>query len=59
MTFNELRKLIQSKFDFEISLEKPYKLCDFRPAYGFLFEEYLKEFRFVFISTIYRAVNEV
>ena len=46
MTFNELRELIQSKFDFEISLEKPYKLCDFRPAYGFLFEEYLKEFRF-------------
>lgn len=46
MTFNEFRELIQSKFDFKISLQKPYKLCDFRPAYGFLFEEYLKDFKF-------------
>ncbi|EHK2427507.1 hypothetical protein KCL47_003063 [Clostridium perfringens] len=46
MSFDELRELIQSKFDFEISLEKPYKLCDFRPAYGFIFEEYLSDFRF-------------
>lgn len=46
MTFNELRKLIQSKFDFQISLQKPYKLCDFKPAYGLVFEEYLKDFRF-------------
>ena len=25
----------------EISLSKPYKLCDYKPAYGFLFSEYL------------------
>ena len=46
MSFAELKKMIQSKFDFQISLPNPYKLCDFRPAYGFLFEEYLKEFEF-------------
>lgn len=44
ITFNEIKEEIQKKFDFEIFLEKPYKLCDFRPAYGYIFEEYLKEY---------------
>lgn len=46
MTFAELKQLIQSKFDFQISLEKPYKLCDYKPAYGYIFEKYLSEYRF-------------
>ena len=39
MSFRELKIRIQSKVQFSISLEEPYKLCDFRPAYGFLFPE--------------------
>ena len=46
ITFEKLKKIIQSKFDFEISLEKPYKLCDYKPAYGYIFSDYLKEFDF-------------
>jgi len=46
MTFSELKEKIQSKFDFKIGLEKPYKLCDFRPAYGYIFEDYLKGYDF-------------
>lgn len=46
MQFSELRQYIQSKFDFELSLEHPYKLCDFKPAYGFIFSEYLEEYDF-------------
>lgn len=46
MTFNNLRELIQSKFDFEISLEKPYKLCDYKPAYGYIFEEHISNYEF-------------
>lgn len=46
MSFYELKALIQSKFDFPISLEKPYKLCDYKPAYGYIFEEYLSEYKF-------------
>lgn len=42
-TFNEIRSLIQSRFDFEISLETPYKFCDFRPAFGSIFSEYLTD----------------
>ena len=46
MSFDDLRILIQSKFDFEISLNSPYKLCDYKPAYGYLFEEYINEYSF-------------
>lgn len=46
MTFLELRDLVQSKFDFPISLARPYKLCDYKPAYGYIFEDYLQEFGF-------------
>lgn len=45
-TFKEIKHRFKSKFDFEISLERPYKLCDFRPTYGYVFEEYLSEYDF-------------
>lgn len=46
MTFEEMHDLIQSKFDFEISLKYPYKLCDYRPAYGYIFDSYIIEYPF-------------
>lgn len=46
MSFFELQEKIRAKFDFPILLEKPYKLCDFKPAYGFIFEEYLSNYSF-------------
>jgi len=33
---------IKEFFDFKISLTTPYKLCDLKPAYGEIFEDYLK-----------------
>jgi len=39
--FEQLRQKIQSFYDFQISLEAPYRLCNFRPAYGEIFKEYL------------------
>ncbi len=39
MTFRDFVKHIQSFFDFKISLEKPYKICDFRPAFGVIFQQ--------------------
>ena len=41
-TFQEITRLFQAKFDFELCLKSPYKLCDFRPAFGELFSSYLK-----------------
>lgn len=45
-TFDEIRACFQSFYDFPISLDKPYKLCDFRPAYGEIFYEYIKDYDF-------------
>lgn len=45
-SFEQLKVYIQKKFDFVIALDKPYKLCDFKPAYGYIFEEYIDEYAF-------------
>jgi hypothetical protein len=44
--FEELAARIRTCFDFPISLESPYKLCDFRPAYGEIFREELEGYDF-------------
>lgn len=46
MTIDDIRMLFSRKLGFNVSLNRPYKLCDFRPAYGILFEDYLKKFDF-------------
>lgn len=46
MNFTELQKKVQSCFDFKIYLGKPYKLCDYKCAYGLIFEEYIKNYDF-------------
>lgn len=46
MTFNELKCFMRDKFEFPLSLTNPYKLCDFRPAYGYIFEKYIKKYDF-------------
>ena len=35
---------IQEKFDFKIEIIRPHKLCDFKVAYGYIFEDEIKEF---------------
>lgn len=42
VTFSDIKLLFRSKFSFDISLDKPYKLCDYRPTYGYVFSECLK-----------------
>lgn len=44
--FAAIQTMIQQKFDFPIVLHQPYKLCDYKPAYGFLFSEYLEGYDF-------------
>ena len=38
--------LASKKLALPINIEFPYKLCDFRPAFGILFEEYIREYSF-------------
>lgn len=44
ISFEEIQQLFQSKFDFKIALDSPFKLCDFRPAFGYVLQEYLKDY---------------
>lgn len=45
MSFSVCRELFQNKFDFSVSLS-PYKLCDFKPSYGYVLENYVKGYDF-------------
>ena len=45
-TFNKIKKYVQSKFDFPIVLNYPYKFCDLKPMYGYIFSDYLKQYPF-------------
>lgn len=44
MQFVECRELVQSKFQFDIILQNPQKLCDYKCAYGLIFSDYLQNF---------------
>ncbi|MDO4269908.1 MAG: hypothetical protein Q4C72_03190 [Eubacteriales bacterium] len=44
MSFAECQKVVQAPFDFKVEIPRPHKLCDYRAAYGLIFEEYLKEY---------------
>ena len=46
ITFESFRRKIQSFYDFTISLDTPYKICDFRPAYGEIFSTELEGYDF-------------
>lgn len=43
-SFEDIKKRAQHIVDFKISLSRPYKLTDFKPAYGKIFADYLKKY---------------
>ncbi len=44
--FGDFTSLIQKKFPFESALPNAYKLCDYKPAYGYIFSEEIKKYDF-------------
>ena len=46
MTFADYRQMVQEKFDFPIVLDRPYKICDYRPAFAYIFSDYIKGYDF-------------
>lgn len=44
MSFEDVKELINAKFGTFIST--PYKICDYRPAYGVIFSKYVKGYDF-------------
>lgn len=45
-TFNDMIQKIQKNFNFKILIDRPWKLCDFKVAYGEIFSEDIKEYDF-------------
>lgn len=43
-SWNNFKLEIQKKFKIPVSLKYTRKLCDYKPAYGYLFEEYIKKY---------------
>ena len=46
LSWEELKHKFENVLEMPISLEKPYKLCDFRPIFGMAFADELKEYDF-------------
>ena len=46
IAFKDFRSRLQSEFEFEIKLESPYKLCDYKPTYGNVFKKELLQYDF-------------
>lgn len=51
-TLQSCNNLFTEKLGFEVQFTNPYKLCDFKPAYGFLFSSYIKEYDFWGVTDI-------
>ncbi|QCX37204.1 hypothetical protein FF125_01640 [Aureibaculum algae] len=45
-TLRNFNALATEKLKFEVNVEKAYKLCDFKPAYGIIFSEFVNEYEF-------------
>ena len=46
MSFDQFREMVQNKFDFPIVLDRPYKICDYRPAFAYILSDYVKGYDF-------------
>ena len=46
MRFEDFRLIVQKAFDFQIILDRPYKLCEYKPAYGYILKDYIKQYDF-------------
>jgi len=46
MTFEQVKTLVKIKIDRKYTLFSPYKLCDYKPAFGKIFEDYIKIYDF-------------
>lgn len=46
MEYADVTALFQKKLGMDISMSKPYKLCDLKPTYGLVFQDYLKGYSF-------------
>lgn len=46
LDIKELNRLIKQKLGKEFNIKRPYKCCDYKPVYGIIFEDYIKQYDF-------------
>lgn len=46
ISFEDFRDKFTKIYDFECRVDTPYKMCDIRPAFGEVLQEYLKDYEF-------------
>lgn len=46
ISFSEFREMFRKKIGNKIVLQKPYKLCDFKPTYGYVLSDYLRDYEY-------------
>jgi hypothetical protein len=46
MAMEDLAQMASEKMGFTVNMAYPYKLCDFKPAYGFFFADLLRDYDF-------------
>lgn len=45
-TLSDFNRLASRMLKMQVAVSSPYKLCDFRPAYGIIFQEYIRNHEF-------------
>ena len=46
MQFGHFQKIVQQVFDFPVVIDRPYKLCEYKQAYGYILQDYIKDYDF-------------
>lgn len=46
LSFDDIKRRISKFLDFNFVLDRPYKLCDYKPLYGLIFQDFLKDYDF-------------
>ena len=46
MLFGDFQQIVKKTFNFPIVLDRPYKLCEYKQAYGYILKDYIKSYDF-------------
>ena len=62
LSVREFNTLATNKLGFKITIKQPYKICDLKPAFGKIFEDYLSGYDFwgyMDIDLIFGQLNKI
>lgn len=60
-SIDDIKAITSKKLNFPVNIDYPYKLCDFKPAYGFIFSELLENYDYwghADIDIVYGNIRE-